>query len=238
MTPGGHEFLKYAKKAVNDYNNVILNLKKYNNDCSNSLNIGCIPVSAQYKITSAIASFSNLYPYIKVNIVEDKSSKLLNKLMQSELNFAIVRDYNLSEDIFNKNYLCNDEIVFVTSKDNPIAKNKSVSLLDIKDENFILLGIKSAIYNRCMTEFKKHNLSLNVVHTYNKIETILGLVSENLGSTLLMKRVLSSFNTSDIVILPIKDNLTINLSLLSNKNKYLSSSEILFRDFITNYLEK
>lgn len=237
LTDAGYEFLIYAKKAIADYNNIIYKLQKYNNNHNKVLNIGCIPVTAQYKITSAISNFTSMYPYIQVNLIETNTSTLLNKVTQSELNFSIVRDFDLSKELFDINYLSDDEIVFVTCKKHPLSKNEFVSLFDIKDENFILLGNSSAIHKKCIYEFNKNNLSLNVINTYSKIETILGLVSENLGCTLLMKKVLNSFNTSNVSIIPIKDSLKINLSLVNNKDKELSDPETLFKDFIINYLK-
>ncbi len=154
------------------------------------------------------------------------------------MNFAIVRDFNLSEEIFNKTHLYDDELVFITYKDNPLSKYKSVSLLDISDENFILLGPKSGIYEKCINEFNKNCLSLNITSTYTKVETILGLVKENFGSTLIMKKVLNSFDLSNIVIIPIKTDISIGLSLVTNKNKSLSNTESLFKEFLISYSNK
>lgn len=238
LTHAGHEFYIYAKKAIEDYNNIVCSLKKYtNSDYNESLNIGCIPVISQYKITGAIAHFSKLYPSININILEDEGHNILRKLIKSELNFGIVRDFNLSEDMFNKTTLSDDELVFISSKSHFLSQNKGVSLLDIKDEKFILLGPKSGIYEKCINEFDKHSLSLNIVGTYNKIETIIGLVSENLGSTLLMKKVLNAFDISNVCVQPIKKPIKINLSLINEKNKDLSDSEILFMNFLENYLK-
>lgn len=144
----------------------------------------------------------------------------------------------MSDDIFNKTKLVNDELVAIVSKKHPLAKKEIISLLDIKDEKFILLGPDSGIYKKCVNEFNKHSLSINIDSTFYKIETILGLVSENLGITLLMKNVLNSFNTSEVSILKISSPIRACISLVTLKDRELSDNEILFKNFIKNTLAK
>lgn len=236
LTDSGEKFLIYAKKTISDYNNIISSFKNFDN--STTLNIGTIPVMAQYKITSAIAEFKKLYPNIHINIIEDTSSNILHKMMSSQFNFSIVRDFNLSKDIFDKINLCDDELVLVVSKEHPLAQKTNVSLLDIKDEKIILLPPKSGIYERCMNEFNKHSLSPNIITTLYKIESILGLVMENLGVTLLMKKVINSFNTSNLLIIPMKNPIKAQLILINQKDITLSNNENLFKNFIKEYFEK
>lgn len=238
LTDAGEEFLIYAKKTIKEYNSIFSSLKKYNNTTNTKLNIGTIPVITQYQITSAIAEFKKLYPNIHINIVEDNSSNIFHKLIDSEFNLGIVRDFNLSTDIFDKINLSDDELVLVVSKEHPLAQKSNVSLLDIKDEKFILLGPKSGIYERCMNEFNKHSLSPNIITKLYKIESILGLVTENLGVTLLMKKVINSFNTSNLIIIPLKHPIKAKLTLINQKDKTLSNSEDLFKNFIKEYFEK
>lgn len=237
LTPSGQEFLKYAEKAIADYNRILLNFKKQHTH-SNILNIGAIPVTAQYKIISAMAEFKTLYPYIHINLLEDENYTIINKLMKSEIHLGIVRDFNLSNDVFNKLPLVDDELVVVVSKNHPLAKKTHLSLLDIKDEPFILLGPNSGIYERCINEFNKHSLPMNISATFYKVETILALVSENFGITLIMKEVLNAFNTSNIRVIPMTPTIKAPLSLVTLKNSPLSMDECLFKDFIKNILAK
>ena len=235
LTNAGEEFLIYAKKTISDYNNITSSLKKYDN--STSLTIGTIPIIAQYQITSAIAKFNELYPNIHINIIEDTSGNILHKIINSEFNLSIVRDFNLSQDIFDKITLSDDELVLIVSKEHHLAQKHSVSLLDIRDEKFILLGPKSGIYEIFMNQFNKHSLSPNIITTLYKIESILGLVIENLGVTLLMKKVLNSFDTSNLSIIPMNNPIKAQLTLINEKDKVLSASEDLFKNFLKEYFK-
>ena len=81
-------------------------------------------------------------------------------------------------------------------------------------------------------ECNKLGFTPNVVHNINKIETILGLVSEGLGITLIVNNVLKPFSNSNISVHPLKNPINSNLALVSNKNAKESKEFILFKDFI------
>lgn len=235
LTPSGQEFLKYAEKAVEDYKRILMNFTTHTT-YSTVLNIGTIPVTVQYKIISAIAEFKTLYPYIHINLLEDENHTLINKLVKSEIHLGIIRDFNLSADVFHKVPLVEEELVVVLPKNHFLADKPTLSLLDIKDEPLVLLGPNSGIYERCMNEFNKHSLPINIASTFYHIETILAFVSENLGITLLMKEVLNAFNTSHLTVIPMTPPIKASLSLVTLKDNDLSIHELLFKDFIKNRL--
>lgn len=234
LTDAGVEFTIHAKKFLNDYNNIVNSMKKYSMEENCTIKIGTIPVIAQYGLTSSIALFKNNYPDIILSIIEGERDDIIKMLDKNEIDFAFLRDFELDKKSFNINPLVNDELVLITEKNHPFSKKKYINLKDAQDENFILLGSKSGIDRLSIDECNKHGFEPNVIFKVNKIETILGLVSEGLGITLLMKRVISSFNNNNIYINLLKDPLYNSFSLVFKNDKKISKNEILFKDFIIN----
>lgn len=231
LTEAGKEFYIYALKFLDDYNNIIQVMRKHSSSKKFTLKLGTIAVLTQYGLTSTIASFKNNYPNIDINIFEDENDAILNMLIKSEIDFAIVRDFNLPRDSFDVTPLAEDELVVVTSNNHPFTKKKYISLNDLKNENFIICA-KSGVFDICVKECNKLGFTPNVVHNINKIETILGLVSEGLGITLIVNNVLKPFSNSNISVHPLKNPINSNLALVSNKNAKKSKEFILFKDFI------
>ena len=231
LTEAGEDFYIYALKFLDDYNNIIQAMRKHSSSKNCTLNIGTIAVLTQYGLTSTIASFKNNYSNIDINIFEDENDAILNMLIKSEIDFAIVRDFNLPRDSFDVTPLAEDELVVVTSNNHPFTKKKYISFNDLKNENFIICA-KSGVFDICVKECNKLGFTPNVVHNINKIETILGLVSEGLGITLIVNNVLKPFSNSNISVHPLKNPINSNLALVSNKNAKESKEFILFKDFI------
>lgn len=93
-------------------------MKKHSLSDKNTLNIGTIAVLTQYGLTSTIAAFKSKYPQIDLHILEDENDAVLNMLENSKIDLVIVRDFNLSKDLFNVIHLADDELVVVTSSSN------------------------------------------------------------------------------------------------------------------------
>ena len=232
LTNAGEDFLEYANKIIVDYNDIMLNMKKYSEKETSKIRMGTIPVLAQYNITPKIINFKNQQKYIDLDIIEKESKEIINMIKNNKLDLALVRNINLSDDEFNILDLIEDELVIVTSKNHRFTKKKYISFEELKDENFILLGENSTIHDKFIDECLKYNFSPNIIYRMYKIETILSLVSENIGITILMKKVINSFNTSNISISLLKDQIVLPLSLIYNKKSKLSKECLEFIEFI------
>ncbi|NFH69370.1 LysR family transcriptional regulator [Clostridium botulinum] len=231
LTSAGEDFYIYAEKFLDDYNNIIQSMKKHSISKKSTLKIGTIAVITQYGLTSTIAAFKSKYPTIDINIFEDENDAILTMLIKSEIDFAIIRDFNLPRNSFDVIPLANDELVVVTSNNHPLAKKKYISFDDLKNEDFIICS-KSGVYDICVKECTKLGFTPNVIHNINKIETILGLVSEGLGITLIVNNVLKPFGNSNISVHPLKKPINSNLALVTNIDAHKYKDFNLFKDFI------
>ena len=232
LTDAGKEFLIHSKKIIEEYDNTINSMKKYSNSKHPTIKIGTIPVISQYGIISSIASFKTIYPNINIDVIEGERVDIIDMLDKGDIDFAFLRDFHIDKDKFKIHPLINDELVTITSKDHPFSNKKYINLEDTINEKFIMLSSNSGLDKFCIEECKKFNVTPNIIYSINKIETILGLVSENFGISLLMKRVISSFNKDNVSINLLKKPITNSLSLLYKKDKKLSNNEILFKEFI------
>lgn len=204
LTPAGEDFFIYAQKFLDDYNNIFIEMKKHSLSNKNTLNIGTIAVLTQYGLTSTLAEFKKKYPQINLNILEEENDAVLNMLANSKIDLAIVRTFNIPKDLFDVIHLADDELVVVTSSSHPFTKKDSISFADLKDESLIICS-KSGVYDICVEECNKLGFSPNIIYQISKIETILGLVSENLGITLIVNDVLKPFKNPNIAVHPLKE---------------------------------
>ena len=234
LTDAGKEFLVHSKKIIKEYDNTINSMKKYSISEHPTIKIGTIPVISQYGIISSIASFKSIYPNINIDVIEGERVDIIDMLDKGDVDFAFLRDFYIDNDKFQIHPLVNDELVIITSKDHPFSNKKYIALEDTINEKFIMLCSKSGLDKFCIEECKKYGFTPNIVYSINKIETILGLVSENFGISLLMKRAISSFNKDNVSINLLKKPITNSFSLLYKSDKKLSNNEILFKEFIQN----
>ena len=234
LTEAGIIFKKYALTTLQGYNDMLLNLDKFSTSTP-KLSLAYIPVISQYKIAHVLGLYSNSFPSVNLNLKESEHDDIVDMLTKGEIDFAFLRSENIISYNFESTPLVTDELILVVPKSHPLSNKKYTSFSMLKNENFILLGEKSGVYNTCVNQAKKAGFELKVLCLNSRIENILGLVSAGLGISLLMKKSVEGFNNDKIEIILLKEKIVSTLSLVHLKDKKLSIEEIKFKDFCVSY---
>lgn len=146
LTPAGVEFLNYALRILSEVNDARASMQQYINTSLGYIKIGVLPSIGFYRITSEIAKFKKSYPGIKLEFVEEECKKLQQMLLDSKIDLAFLSETVLDHRLeFTR--LVNDELRLVTGKLHPLATRQSVSLLEIKNEKFIIPSPDSGLYD-------------------------------------------------------------------------------------------
>lgn len=234
LTPAGEEFAVYAEKLLENYYEMISNMKKHELLEKGYLSIATIPVMSQYGMTSKIASFASMYPQIKLDLVEKENDIIVSMLRNGEVDVAFMRTSYLPEGLTDVYPLMEDFLVLVVAKDHPLAKLDAVDLAQTKSEQFIFLNSTSGIFTTCMEECQKSGFTPDVLFTNSRIETIMELVAEKLGVTLLMNQVARYFDYPQLSIVPLIQPVTSTLAIVKPKNKQNTESIKTFINYLLN----
>lgn len=234
LTDAGRDFTAYAENILQTYNEMATSMKKHSLLKKGSIFLASIPVMSQYGIASTLASFSISFPHIHIDIVEKENDLILEMIRNSLIDLAIMRMNYIPEELVITYPLMEDELVMVTPKGHPLALRKSISLEETANEKFIFLNPTSGIYHTCVEECVKSHFSPNILYTNSRIETIIGLVAEGLGITLLMKRVIQSFDLSKLAVVPLNNKVQSTIALVTPKYKEVSDSTKAFIDYVSH----
>jgi len=239
LTSAGHDFLGFAEEMVAKHNSMILKMQQYRQPGEGCLTIGSIPIMSQYDIHRAIVAFEKQYPNITIQIVEEKGNQIVKMLDDELLDMAIVRTATLSNNSYKVIPLAYDKMVLVTNKDHPLTKIKTpLPLNEAANESFILLDSGPGLYELCLSACTRAGFSPSIRYQYTRIETIIGFVAENVGVSLLMKKVIDFFHHSDIALLELQDPATSTIALVFPHGKKLSPGASLFRNFLIKWFKK
>lgn len=235
LTSAGQEFLLFTKEVMDCYEKLNSKIKKFKENERGCIKIGTIPVMSQYGITSLIASFNKKYPQTEIQIIEEKGEEILKLLDETKIDMAFIRTISLQKNDYKIHPLKDDEIVIAVSKFHPLAAKMKISLSEAKREKFIFLDPGTGIYDYCINSCKTAGFNPNIIYTNSRIETIMGLVKENLGITMLMRKVLDIFSNEDISIVELDNKLTTTLSLIFPHGNKLSPEAISFRNYTVKW---
>jgi len=239
LTSAGHEFLIFANEIIAKHDRMILTMQQYVQTDKGCLTIGSIPIMSQYGIHRAIAMFTKQYPDISIQTCEEKGDKIVEMLDDELLDLAIVRTATLSSNAYKVTPLADDEMVLVTNANHPLTKLKRpLPLKEAANEPFILLDSGPGLHDLCVSSCAKAGFSPSVRYQHTRIETIIGFVAENVGVSLLMRKVISFFQHPDITLLELQDPAVSTIALVFPHGKQLSPSASLFRNFLIKWFKK
>lgn len=219
LTEVGREFFEFASSVVNSYNEMQVKINEYKEKNQKTLIIGTIPVMSQYNIASLVANFIKQHENIDINIIEDRSPEILDLLHSSKIDMAFIRTISLPEKGYKIRPLIEDDLVMIVPKNHPFAKESSIDLSKASNEKFIFLDSGRGIYDLCMEACKAAGFHPHILYEYSRIETIIGVVSEGIGVSLLMKRVVEFFNNPNIKIIDLNRKFSTTLALVELSHK-------------------
>lgn len=223
LNESGKIFLEYAKaiaKLQYSYTTALIN---HSDQVLNTLTIGSIPIMASYNITDAIIKFKLENKKFSVNLIEGESSILKDKLRNNKCDIAFIRDEDdNNEDEFIKVNYASDRLVTVLPTYHPLAKEKSISLEQLKDEDFLFLQSGSVLYNLCVKSCQKYGFTPNIIYTGERAENIIDLVEKGMGISLLMKKPIQYLSNPKITLVDIEPIISTQIKIYHLKNKELS----------------
>lgn len=116
---------------------------------SDLMNIQIISASingTSQRIASYLAKFKTAYPSIVFNLEEPEASTVLPVLNKHEYDLAFIRDYGVDLNQYSSLEIVRDKLMVAVSKDHRFSTRKSLSLLELVDENFITYNKSTLVY--------------------------------------------------------------------------------------------
>lgn len=224
LSPYGETLLPFARKIVNLHYQSTAALMNQIDTKQQVVSIGSIPSVAPYGITDQIIRFQLENKNISVQLYEDESDQLIQMLRQNRFELAFIRDRNEDSKEFAKIPFAVDHMAAVFRQNHPLAQRESVSLRELKGENFLFLPPHSLMFNLCMDECKKVGFTPRVVYSGSRADTILDLVNKGMGSTLLMRKPIDFSQRRDVAVVDIVPKITTYIQIYYKKDAVLSAA--------------
>lgn len=182
VTDKGELFIKQALVVIHEYKK--LTHLDNNRILEGELKIGVIPTLAPYIIPLFLKDFLKTYPKVQLTLHELQTETIIEKLLRDELDGAILatplKDSRLIERV-----LFYEPFYPYISTNHPLYKEKKIHPDDIPAKDLWLLDeghcLRTQILRYCSTAKNKKNIQF----TGGSLETLIKLVDEGLGITIL-----------------------------------------------------
>ncbi|MPM39273.1 HTH-type transcriptional regulator CysL [bioreactor metagenome] len=135
LTEAGKKFLGYATHIVSMFDEMESNMRDL--DKPGKLHIGSSITIGTSFMPVYVRNFKELYPQTEVNVTIDSSDIIEKKILQNELDFALIEGIVHLESIICEAYM-DDELVIICSPVHPFSKSETVTVGQFVSEPFLL----------------------------------------------------------------------------------------------------
>lgn len=238
LTNAGKTTYNHLKQIKQAYNELEFDLERLNNSYKGSLKIGASSTISQYLIPKVIASFHRRYSKMKIYLLNGNSFEMEQKLLDNEIDLALVENYSSHPNIKYSDFL-DDEIIAITGSNSVYSKRKNITISDFNQIPIILRekgsGTLQVIYNSLQKQKVPIN-KLNILMHLGSTEAIKNFLHDFDGIGLVSERAIEKeMKLKELVKINIKNiSLTRKFRIAVRQGHHASSTK-LFINFLSNY---
>lgn len=182
LTEEGKLLYTRAKEIVNLTKKVEEEILSINKGLQGSISLGLIEGISKDIGYDWFDTFLKKYNNIKFIIENGNSDDLIAKINEGSISLAVISaPYN--QIILNGFLVGKDNFVALVNKDNPLSKNESITLKDLKNQNLIVPARKTTI-DIINKWFKNEKITPKITFEVNSFYDASSLVKKNLGIAL------------------------------------------------------
>ena len=228
LTQAGEILLTYAERMLRLHDEAKLAITELNATPKGKLQIGANEATCMYVLPRIFTVYRQKYPEVKISIYRNFSKKVVQKVLDNQLDFGIVTLPVASSDLV-VTPIAEDELWLITSSSHPLASRSSVSLNELIPYPMIFHKVGST-RDRILKQFGKLSNQLNISFELASIETVKKFVSIGMGIAVVPKSyALHEKEQGTLRLVRIKNLRMIRrLGLIYRKKRYQSGASKAF----------
>jgi DNA-binding transcriptional LysR family regulator len=189
LTDDGALLLKEARALLAQADALAARFRARGRKQASAIRVGAIDSAAAGLLPMLLHDFRKLRPDVTVQLVEDKTIRLLPRLLSGRLDLALVRPPETRDQRLEFMLLFHETAVVAMSDRHPLAARKRLTIADLKDQPLIVPERRSRPHSHDLTTklFAEAGLEARIVQIADEKQTIVNLVSAELGVAIVPK---------------------------------------------------
>jgi DNA-binding transcriptional LysR family regulator len=227
LTPDGEEFLPYIKKICNSHRELKEKMKEMEGLESGHIRIGVFSSVSCHWLPGLMKDFKLQYPAVHFELHQGDYTEISTWIKEGSVDFGFVNPKAVSN--LTTTPLKDDEMFAVLPKGHGLAEQNEVTLKELLNEPYILLD--EGDISEPLTIFQLNNFEPNIQYRVHDDYTIMSMIEQGLGISILPKLVLHRC-PYHIITKKISPSFSRTISLAYKDKRVLPISSRSFIDFI------
>lgn len=185
MTPVGSDLADRARVILAQVHDLEARAAQEHEAGATRLRLGTIPTIGPFLLPHAIPILRNAFPDTKFYLREELTDPLVEALMDGRLDLLLIAlPHPLPPQIIT-DPLFSDGYALVTPQDHALGNRASVTARDLADRELLLLEKGHCLQRHALSSFEGINLREDDSFSATSLATLVAMVEEDLGVTLL-----------------------------------------------------
>ena len=183
LTDDGAILLREARALLAQADSLAARFHASGRKQGTTIRVGAIDSAAAGLLPVLLHDFRERRPDVTVKLTEDKTIRLLPRLLSGRLDIALVRPPEKPDKRLEFLFLLHETAVVAVSDRHPLASKKRVTVADLAEQPLIVPERRSRPHSHDLTMklFAEAGLHARVVQLANEKQTIVNLVAAELG---------------------------------------------------------
>lgn len=231
LTDEGAVLLKEARMLLAQADDLAARFRSQARANTSALRIGAIDSAAAGLLPMLLHDFREKEHDIVVNLTEDKSIRLLPRLLSGRIDLAFVRLPENPDKRLEFLFLFHETAVIALPDRHPLAHRRQLSIRDIADEPLIVPERRSRPHSHDLTIklFNEAGLQARIAQIADEKQTIVNLVAAGLGIAL-VPRWISRMASKGVRFVALKTQDKVKMNKLPLAAVWLANSRDSVRD--------
>ena len=189
LTDDGAILVKEGRALLEQADALVAKFRTRGRKQAATVRIGAIDSAAAGLLPMLLRDFRERRPDVTVQLVEDKTIRLLPRLLSGRLDLAFVRPTESPDKRLEFMFLFHETAVVAVSDHHPLASRKCVTVADLVDQPLIVPERRSRPHSHdlTITLFAEAGLQARIAQIADEKQTIVNLVAAKLGIAIVPK---------------------------------------------------
>ncbi|HEY3278567.1 MAG TPA: LysR family transcriptional regulator [Syntrophorhabdaceae bacterium] len=230
-TKEGKIIYKYAEKIDATARGLEGVLRTMRKDAKPLLKIATTPVYSRIMMPFILGSFQKANPDIMIKLDVGSSADMVKSVASMQNDVVIVASQKTSKKLFAYP-LIKEDLVLITCNGHPLSKKQSVSLEDIAQYPLVIREEGSATRKVVLSAFDAKSIKPTILIDMKSTDFIKEWISQGKGISLLIRRAVLEDEYKYLKVVPLKDALSLEVSILFLKSRKYDRSIEKFLEYV------
>ncbi|MDQ6970717.1 MAG: LysR substrate-binding domain-containing protein [Mariprofundus sp.] len=194
ITEAGRDIIQSAKKILQEVERIKEIAECSQNPLAGKFRLGAFPTLSTYVFPSIVPQIKALMPDLRLILIEDKTSALMESLHRGDIDAALFA-LPLHDDFFEVKALFDDRFFLAVPPNHPLAEHTEIAVEALASYRLLLLEEGHCLRDNALEICQQHNIAEEQDFRATGLETLRQMVMAGTGITLMPEIAINAHET-------------------------------------------